>query len=190
MGIPSSAIYMVGYDHLRTMLLPEAPTDTQLALTPLFAGSLARTISATIISPLELFRTRLQAVSGPNQPSPTVRSTLAHLRTQVAAKGSRTLWTGLGATLWRDVPFSGIYWAGYEVIKGKLLVGPRWEKSEVNAGGLGESEWARPVVAGAGSGMVRAASLPLSSSGLLQASRTLFKEFLDICLSTDLLCTF
>lgn len=158
MGIPSSAIYMVGYDHLRSALLPATPTDSQLALTPLFAGSLARTISATVISPLELFRTRLQAVSAPGERAPSVRSTLAHLRTEVAARGARTLWTGLGATLWRDVPFSGIYWAGYEVIKGRLLVGPRWEKSaasEFGAGGMGESEWARPIVAGAGSGMVR-----------------------------------
>jgi solute carrier family 25 protein 39/40 len=163
MGIPSSAIYMVGYDHLRMALLPAAPTDSQLAFTPLFAGSLARTISATVISPLELFRTRLQAVPSPGERSPSVRSTLAHLRTEVAAKGARTLWTGLGATLWRDVPFSGIYWAGYEVIKGRLLVGPRWEKSaasEFGAGGMGESEWARPVVAGAGSGMVRSSLRP------------------------------
>jgi len=28
------------------------------------------------------------------------------------------MWRGLGPTLWRDVPFSGIYWASYEAWKG------------------------------------------------------------------------
>jgi len=27
------------------------------------------------------------------------------------------MWRGLGPTLWRDVPFSGIYWASYEAGK-------------------------------------------------------------------------
>ena len=30
------------------------------------------------------------------------------------AHGAGTLWRGLGPTLWRDVPFSGLYWASYE----------------------------------------------------------------------------
>jgi len=27
------------------------------------------------------------------------------------------LWRGLSATLWRDIPFSGFYWASYESLK-------------------------------------------------------------------------
>ncbi len=38
----------------------------------------------------------------------------------VAAQGYRSLWRGLTLTLWRDVPFSGMYWLGYETIRGKL----------------------------------------------------------------------
>jgi len=38
----------------------------------------------------------------------------------VATDGAQSLWRGLGPTLWRDVPFSGIYWAGYE--SGRLLL--------------------------------------------------------------------
>lgn len=35
----------------------------------------------------------------------------------IARQGFTGLWTGLGPTLWRDVPFSGIYWTSYEMIK-------------------------------------------------------------------------
>jgi solute carrier family 25 protein 39/40 len=91
MSIPSAAIYMIGYEHLLTLLTPHlspepgilsdkgisthnpslsnvlstVPTTAAqpyLNATPLVAGGLARTISATVISPMELFRTRLQAL--------------------------------------------------------------------------------------------------------------------------------
>lgn len=39
------------------------------------------------------------------------------LRTMIEAQGYRGLWRGLGPTLYRDVPFSGIYWTSYEGIK-------------------------------------------------------------------------
>jgi solute carrier family 25 protein 39/40 len=38
----------------------------------------------------------------------------------VSSHGYTSLWRGLTLTLWRDVPFSGIYWWGYETIKGQL----------------------------------------------------------------------
>lgn len=38
----------------------------------------------------------------------------------VSTKGVNVLWRGLGPTLWRDVPFSGIYWAGFEILKTRL----------------------------------------------------------------------
>jgi solute carrier family 25 protein 39/40 len=41
---------------------PTTPAQPYLNATPLVAGGLARTISATVISPMELFRTRLQAL--------------------------------------------------------------------------------------------------------------------------------
>lgn len=38
----------------------------------------------------------------------------------VGKEGFISLYKGLGPTLWRDVPFSGLYWAGFEVLKRKL----------------------------------------------------------------------
>lgn len=83
MSIPSAAIYMLGYEYLLARISPmftgtsdPAANHSSLSRTttpgvtasltpaPLVAGSLARTISATVISPIEMFRTRLQALPG------------------------------------------------------------------------------------------------------------------------------
>lgn len=39
------------------------------------------------------------------------------MKSVVANEGVVGLWRGLGSTLCRDVPFSGIYWTAYESIK-------------------------------------------------------------------------
>ena len=91
-----------------------------LTLAPLVAGSLARTISATLISPIEMFRTRLQALPlgeyGHSRiqqmlildgTTPTYSSVAKQMSGLVNEKGVSILWRGLGPTLWRDVPFSG-----------------------------------------------------------------------------------
>lgn len=37
------------------------------------------------------------------------------IRYMVAVEGVTSLWKGLIPTLWRDVPFSAVYWSLYEV---------------------------------------------------------------------------
>lgn len=39
------------------------------------------------------------------------------LQNMLANEGVFGLWRGLGPTVFRDVPFSGIYWAVYESLK-------------------------------------------------------------------------
>lgn len=39
------------------------------------------------------------------------------LKNMMATEGASGLWRGLGPTVFRDVPFSGIYWAIYESLK-------------------------------------------------------------------------
>ncbi|KAF8455994.1 mitochondrial carrier domain-containing protein [Terfezia claveryi] len=129
MAIPANVIYFTGYDSLRTS--PLSPfSDMNSTWAPLLAGSSARAIAATAISPLELFRTRLWAISAPKangngnggvvSETGVFRKTVSGLVGMVKSEGWTSLWRGLTLTLWRDVPFSGIYWFGYETIKKRL----------------------------------------------------------------------
>ncbi|KAG8899482.1 hypothetical protein FRC01_010498 [Tulasnella sp. 417] len=119
-AVPAQTVYMVTYDTLRKTLPLPTTLDPTSSVTPLVSGILARTIVSSLSSPLELLRTRLQ--STPPDPSVphTLRSTLAGIRTMVGKEGVISLYKGLGPTLWRDVPFSGLYWAGFEGLKRKL----------------------------------------------------------------------
>jgi solute carrier family 25, member 39/40 len=109
---------MVTYDYLLRQVLPVVVPFPSVV--PLVAGVSARSIVSTVVSPLELIRTNLQSTpSLPNTPH-TLRSVLGSLEGLVRTHGVRHLWRGLGPTLWRDVPFSGLYWASYEGMKGQF----------------------------------------------------------------------
>ncbi|KAI4726049.1 hypothetical protein E4T49_06237 [Aureobasidium sp. EXF-10728] len=115
MSVPANVIYFAGYDWLRAN--PNSPMKDRVSdnYAPLFAGSSARILAAIVVSPVEMFRTRMQA-SHPEAATPTgvFRDTLSGVQDMVKADGYRALWRGLGLTLWRDVPFSALYWWGYE----------------------------------------------------------------------------
>ncbi|ORY86795.1 mitochondrial carrier domain-containing protein [Protomyces lactucae-debilis] len=115
MAVPSTVIYFVGYEQLRLIV------NTDASWAPLLCGALARTASATAISPLELLRTRLQSATHTHRSaSETFTDVTQGIRQQVRTDGLRVLWRGLSLTLWRDVPFSGLYWLGYERTKRQL----------------------------------------------------------------------
>ncbi|KAF1988305.1 mitochondrial carrier [Aulographum hederae CBS 113979] len=114
MAVPANVIYFAGYDWLRTS--PKSPLyrlNMGDNYTPLVAGSTARVLAAIAVSPIEMFRTRMQAAHSATTTG-HFRETLTGLREMVAAEGYTSLWRGLTLTLWRDVPFSAIYWWGYE----------------------------------------------------------------------------
>ena len=115
MAVPANVIYFVGYDTLRMSL----PSSIPQTLAPLVAGVSARTFAVAAISPLELFRTRLQAYNQVESRS-HFRTVVKGILELVQEQGLRSLWRGLELTLWRDVPFSGIYWTGYEFLRRKF----------------------------------------------------------------------
>jgi solute carrier family 25 protein 39/40 len=119
MSVPANVIYFTGYDWLR---FNKASPITRVAgdnYAPLVAAPIARILAAVVVSPIEMFKTRMQAstsVSAAGHFSDTIKS----LGVMVQTGGYTSLWRGLTLTLWRDVPFSGMYWWGYETIRGRL----------------------------------------------------------------------
>jgi solute carrier family 25 protein 39/40 len=119
MAVPANVIYFAGYDWLRYNKSSPFKKMSD-AYVPLAAGSSARILAAIAVSPIEMFRTRMQAAHATGDKGGTFRATWQGLREMTGAKGYRSLWTGLGLTLWRDVPFSAIYWWGYEFCRNEL----------------------------------------------------------------------
>lgn len=159
MSVPSQVIYMVGYDYLRTTALEnvparfmqpsmDTPNSTYVGVTTFVAGSISRTAVAALLAPLELFRTRLQSTGS----HITAMSVTHSVRDLVRAQGVGSLWRGLSATLWRDVPFSGVYWAGYEAIRRYLSEGRGM--GEINHDDKASKTFSVAFASGAGSGMV------------------------------------
>uniref|UniRef100_A0A2I2ZTT4 Mitochondrial glutathione transporter SLC25A39 n=1 Tax=Gorilla gorilla gorilla TaxID=9595 RepID=A0A2I2ZTT4_GORGO len=119
MTVPATAIYFTAYDQLKAFLCGRALTSDLYA--PMVAGALhslgpltSLLGTVTVISPLELMRTKLQAQHV------SYRELGACVRTAVAQGGWRSLWLGWGPTALRDVPFSALYWFNYELVKSWL----------------------------------------------------------------------
>jgi solute carrier family 25 protein 39/40 len=87
----------------------------------LVAGASARIMAAIVVSPIEMFRTRMQAANHTATAAGHFRETMDGLQGMVAKEGVFSLWRGLTLTLWRDVPFSAIYWWGYEAVRDQLV---------------------------------------------------------------------
>lgn len=102
---------MALYDALLNDILP------QHTAAPLVAGITARATVTTALSPLELLRTRLQSTPTHADAPRTLGDTVEGIRRMIRTDGVFSLWRGLSTTLWRDVPFSGIYWMSYESSK-------------------------------------------------------------------------
>ncbi len=118
MTVPANIIYFTGYDWLR--FNNASPINRYFSdnYAPLVSGATARIVAATAVGPIEMFRTRMQASRSTG--GAHFRETVQGIGELVATHGYTSLWRGLTLTMWRDVPFSGIYWLGYETIRGQL----------------------------------------------------------------------
>ncbi|KAL1936090.1 hypothetical protein VTP01DRAFT_224 [Rhizomucor pusillus] len=144
MAVPSTVIYFVGYDYIRDQIRLSRFANTSVHdYSPLWAGGVARTIAAAVISPIELFRTRMQSVEGREGFAAVWRG----ITELIKQEGPASLWRGLLPTMLRDVPFSAVYWMGYEQIRARL---------NGNAHQNTLSSFQNAFIAGASSGMFAA----------------------------------
>lgn len=118
MAIPANVIYFTGYDWLRYNHLSPIRAVSNDTYNPLISGSLARISAALVVSPIEMFRTRMQSSSADS--TGVFRETLAGMHKMTQSQGYTSLWRGLTLTMWRDVPFSALYWWGYESLRNTI----------------------------------------------------------------------
>lgn len=132
LAVPTVGIYLPCYDIFRN-LMDDFTTRSAPNLTPyvpLVAGSVARSLACVSCYPVELARTRMQAFKETQTgvKSAGVWKTLLGVINPVKStnllqnlQNYRVLWTGLGAQLARDVPFSAICWSTLEPIRRRIL---------------------------------------------------------------------
>ncbi|XP_015171711.1 PREDICTED: solute carrier family 25 member 40 isoform X2 [Polistes dominula] len=119
LAVPATVVYFVSYEQLKMYfkdkynrnLKQNVSNAEQPFWIPMLAGGTARIWAAALVSPLELIRTKMQS-----QKLSYAEMTEA-LKILIRHSGVSGLWMGLGSTLFRDVPFSAIYWFHYETIK-------------------------------------------------------------------------
>lgn len=120
MSVPATVVYLVGYEYLRQLFSGFSRDGLNWHLAHAASGASARLLAATVISPLELIRTRMQTLSKSHAKSPS-SFVLNDIKNMVQVGGISSLWRGLVPTLFRDVPFSAIYWLSYENSKSFLM---------------------------------------------------------------------
>eukprot|EP00566_Odontella_aurita_P000643 CAMPEP_0113597970 /NCGR_PEP_ID=MMETSP0015_2-20120614/41309_1 /TAXON_ID=2838 /ORGANISM="Odontella" /LENGTH=546 /DNA_ID=CAMNT_0000505899 /DNA_START=50 /DNA_END=1690 /DNA_ORIENTATION=+ /assembly_acc=CAM_ASM_000160 len=91
-------------------------------LIPLIGGSSARFLASAVTSPLELLRTRQASLVGSGAANGGGGGGIVtELRRVVRNEGGvPALFRGMAPTLWRDVPFSAVYWMFLERFKSAL----------------------------------------------------------------------
>ncbi|CAD5117888.1 DgyrCDS6633 [Dimorphilus gyrociliatus] len=114
MAVPATVVYFTCYDHLK-YYMGYKDGDASRAHIAIVAGSVARVGAVTLISPLELIRTKMQSERL------SYRELSKAIRLSIKSEGISTVMRGLGSTLLRDVPFSALYWYGYELLKSKQM---------------------------------------------------------------------
>ena len=116
-GIPSNVLYFACYEALRDWMRSRFSRAESMA--PMVAGAVSRTVAVTACSPLEVLRTRIQSKRLVRDPgSGSVRL----LQDMVRKEGLAVLTRGLASTVWRDAPFSAVFWLGTESLRNALLL--------------------------------------------------------------------
>ncbi|OQV20774.1 Solute carrier family 25 member 40 [Hypsibius exemplaris] len=114
MTIPGTVLYFTTYEQVKQRLRHTRYRDNGVVV-PIFAGAIARVCAVTVISPIELIRTKLQSEKL------SYKYLYKAVAVTIKKEGILSIWRGWGPTVLRDVPFSCIYWGFYETFKANIL---------------------------------------------------------------------
>ncbi|KAH8337192.1 hypothetical protein KR059_002663 [Drosophila kikkawai] len=125
------------YKFINFEILCRNTSESLPPVVPMLSGVTARICAVTVVSPIELVRTKMQAQRQ------TYAQIIQFVRNVISLQGFWGLWRGLRPTILRDVPFSGIYWPIYEYLK-------------LNLGNHSQPSFGRSFLAGVLAGSVAA----------------------------------
>ncbi|KAL5010356.1 hypothetical protein ScPMuIL_012661 [Solemya velum] len=115
MAVPATVVYFTCYEHAKEALGYDRRKSSDW-WKPIVSGITARVWATSVISPIEMVRTKMQSEQL------SYRAIMKAVVASVEQGGIKRMWMGWGPTLLRDVPFSGLYWFGYESVKSWVLV--------------------------------------------------------------------
>jgi solute carrier family 25 protein 39/40 len=123
LSLPSTVLFMTAYEKCKILLRESFLSNSSVGSSdpnsddlpdpwwiPASAGALARVFSVTAVSPLELARTIKSSGTGST-------TTISIMRKVLKNEGFRGLYKGWSSTLWRDCPYSAIYWVNVEMFR-------------------------------------------------------------------------
>jgi solute carrier family 25 protein 39/40 len=147
MAVPNTVLYFSAYEEIVWRLRHHYPGSQIVGSFPLIAGASARVIASVVTAPFELLRTRQAAATGENK---IAAGLTEEFRNIVRQEGPMGLYKGLRPTLWRDVPFSAIYWFFLEQFR------ELWKNVSVNPPSPAEQAF-QSFLSGATAGLIAAA---------------------------------
>lgn len=109
MAVPATVVYFTCYDQLSAHLRSKLGENENSI--PIIAGIVSRFGAVTVISPLELIRTKMQSKKF------SYKELHQFVTKKISEDGWISLWRGWAPTILRDVPFSAMYWYNYEILK-------------------------------------------------------------------------
>lgn len=116
--VPFSAIYFPAYAHTKAAFADEDGYNHPLTL--LAAGAIAGVPAASLVTPADVIKTRLQVVA--RQGQTTYTGVLDAARKIMAEEGPRAFWKGTTARVFRSSPQFGVTLVTYELLQRMFYV--------------------------------------------------------------------
>jgi len=157
--IPFSSIYFPAYAHLKSEFADENGYNSPISL--LTAGAIAGMPAASLVTPADVIKTRLQVVARAGQT--TYSGVLDAARKIYAEEGFAAFWKGAVARMCRSSPQFGVTLVMYEMLQRVLYVdfggskptgqaaekvGTALDQGSSNPDHVGGYQVARPIFAG------------------------------------------